>query len=195
MNSTPPGTRFRIFARDVLAAVAISGVYLARNDSTCADGAASGFLLCAAGRDFAAAIERLPNEGCIRRALIDNGLRGFSEHWPGSRIQPRPCSSPRRDQLLQAGQTPFGQHEATGVVGQCDDAEEADDESERRQPERKRRGGNGGNGDGGSEKESAASIEGSNLRYESKTGGRVVNANARDQRQPHADVVAVFYHD
>src|SRR6266550_3743139 len=53
MNSTPPGTRFRIFARDALAAVTISGVYFARNDSICVDGAAFDFPGCVAGPDFA----------------------------------------------------------------------------------------------------------------------------------------------
>jgi len=49
--------------------------------------------------------------------------------------------------------------------------------------------------DAGGDEQSSAPAKWTELRHESKSIVRVADAHARDEWQPHADMVAVLYHD
>jgi hypothetical protein len=95
------------------------------------------------------------------------------------------------DDLLQSGETAFGDDETAGIVCERHHSQEPHNKRRRIEAEGKCGSGNCGGRNARGKKEAATAAKRTELRSKAKPVAVVTDAHARDKRQSHADMITV----
>jgi hypothetical protein len=96
---------------------------------------------------------------------------------------------------LKPRQAPFGEDEPAGIVSERDHTEKSNEQGQWGGSKRKRGTGDCNRRDSGGEQQAATAAKRTELRDEPKPAFGVANNHAREEWQPHADMLSVIHYD